>query len=180
MREHKVIILGAMGAGKTTAIRTIVPGKVVSTDVQNTEANPSKATTTVAMDYGDVELPNGDRLRLFGSPGQERFDFIWASLAKGAVGGIVLVEANQQLIASEIQRYLTILKSEDLDLPVVIGITKADQLSTLEQEQFKQQINALNYQLPLITCDVRKKDSVMMLMDALMCEIETKELLSQL
>lgn len=180
MREHKIIILGPMGSGKTTAIRSIVGENMVSTDVKNTEANPSKETTTVAMDYGDVNLPNGDRLRLFGTPGQERFDFIWSALARGAVGGIIFIEAILDKPSAQLMRYLEVLTQESLDLPIVIGITKADLIGDKTLEYFKQQLTDLDYRLPLITCDARDKGSVMMLMDALMCEIEIKELLSQL
>ena len=77
MIEHKVVILGAMGAGKSTLVRAVAGGTVIDTDVLNTDASSSKLATTVAMDYADVNLPNGDRLRLYGTPGQERFSFIW-------------------------------------------------------------------------------------------------------
>lgn len=180
MREHKVVILGPMGSGKTTAIQSIVDGKIVSTDVRNTETNPSKETTTVALDYGDLQLPNGDRLRLFGTPGQQRFDFIWASIARGAVGGIILIEAIIDKPSAQLMGYLQTLKNESLNLPVVIGITKADLVNNRELENFKQQLAELGYKLPMITCDARNKASVMALMDALMCEIEMNELLSQL
>lgn len=180
MREHKIIILGPMGAGKSTAIRSIVDGVVVSTDVRNTEVNPDKATTTVALDYGDVPLPNGDRLRLFGTPGQDRFDFLWGSLAKGAVGGVILMDARTASPSDEILRYLSVLKEKTPDLPVVVGVTKADLVDQLQLAQFKQSLAAAGYHLPLIICDAREKNSVMMLMDMLMCEIETQALLGQM
>lgn len=180
MKEHKIILLGPMGAGKTTAIRSIVDGTMVSTDVKNTEANPSKATTTVALDYGDVQLPNGDRLRIFGTPGQERFDFIWSSLAKGAVGSIVLIDASLSDTEQNISRYLEVVQSKTLTVPTVIGLTKTDLINEKRLLQIKQNLADKDYRLPIIACDCRKRDSVMMLMDALMCEVEMHELLSQL
>lgn len=180
MKEHKVIILGPMGAGKTTAIRSIVDGAMVSTDVANTEANPSKATTTVALDYGDVKLPNGDRLRLFGTPGQERFDFLWSSLAQGAVGAIILVDSSLADTEQNISRYTDVVINKKLSVPTVIGLTKTDLISEKRLLEIKQNLAEANYRLPIIACDCREKLSVMMLMDALMCEIEMKELLSQI
>lgn len=180
MKEHKVIILGPMGAGKTTAIRSIVDGTIVTTDVKNTEANPTKATTTVALDYGDVQLPNGDRLRIFGTPGQERFDFIWGSLAKGAVGAIILIDASLDDTEQNITRYLEVVRSDTLSVPTVIGLTKTDLISEKRISQIKQNLADKNYRLPVIACDCRERSSVMMLMDALMCEVEMHELLSQL
>lgn len=180
MKEHKIIILGPMGAGKTTAIESIVEGTMVSTDVRNTEANPNKATTTVALDYGDVQLPNGDRLRIFGTPGQERFDFIWSSLAKGAVGAIILADATLDAIEDHLPMYLNVVKNQELDLPTVIGLSKTDLIDEQQLQAIKIALAAQQYHLPVIACDCRDKDDVMTLMDALMCEVEMQELLSQL
>ena len=71
-REHKIVVLGAMGAGKSTLVRALAGDRVVDTDVANTDSASDKLSTTVAMDYADIDLPNGDRLRLYGTPGQAR------------------------------------------------------------------------------------------------------------
>ena len=64
MREHKIVVLGGMGSGKSTLVRAIAAGAVVDTDVPNSDRDGAdKASTTVAMDYADIDLPNGDRLR---------------------------------------------------------------------------------------------------------------------
>lgn len=77
MREHKVVVLGGMGSGKSTLVRSIAAGAVVDTDVANSDRlGADKASTTVALDYADIDLPNGERLRLYGTPGQQRFDFL--------------------------------------------------------------------------------------------------------
>ncbi|RYE99381.1 MAG: hypothetical protein EOO78_14385 [Oxalobacteraceae bacterium] len=93
MREHKIVVLGSMGAGKSTLVRTLAQGRIVDTDVANTDSASDKLATTVAMDYADLDLPNGDRLRLYGTPGQQRFDFIWPILLQGASGWRVACEA---------------------------------------------------------------------------------------
>lgn len=181
MREYKVVLLGPMGAGKSTAIRTLVGSEnFVSTDVQNTEQNRSKATTTVAMDYGDLQLPNDERIRLFGTPGQERFDFLWPSLTQGATGAIILVSATDENPADKMLVYLKVLHEKNPALPVLVGITKGDLSTPLQIEQCKKQISGAGYHLPFLVCDARNKDSTFMLIDVLMSEIETQELLAQL
>ena len=87
MREHKVVVLGGMGSGKSTLVRSIAAGAVIDTDVANSDRlGADKASTTVALDYADIDLPNGERLRLYGTPGQQRFDFLWPILLQGARG----------------------------------------------------------------------------------------------
>jgi hypothetical protein len=93
VQEYKLIFTGTMGAGKTTAITSISEIPPVSTDVQRSEAgDDAKLTTTAALDYGEVTLPRGDMLRLYGTPGQARFDFMWRILSEGALGVVVLVD----------------------------------------------------------------------------------------
>lgn len=180
MQEHKIVILGTMGVGKTTAIKSIVDGEIVSTDVLNTDSSVDKATTTVALDYGDVPLPNGDRLRIYGTPGQERFSFIWPSLAQGAAGGIILVDAQKEDIVGNLMAYLSVLHTNNLNLPIVIGITKADTITSKRLESIKSELGSQGYNLPVIVCDARERASVMLLVDTLMCEIETAELLAEI
>lgn len=76
--DWNIAVLGSVGSGKTTAIRAISDIEVVDTDVKPTDEDTLalKDTTTVAMDMGVMELGSGDRLRLYGAPGQDRFDFI--------------------------------------------------------------------------------------------------------
>ena len=70
VQEYKLIFTGTMGAGKTTAIAAISEIAPVSTDVRRSEAgDDTKVTTTAALDYGEVTLPRGDMLRLYGTPG---------------------------------------------------------------------------------------------------------------
>src|SRR5690606_37353134 len=106
-REYKLIFAGSMGAGKTTAIAAISEISPVRTDVENTDrASHQKATTTAAMDYGEVTLAGGDKLRLYGTPGQTRFDFMWKILGKGALGVIILVDNSRPDPLADLREYL--------------------------------------------------------------------------
>lgn len=92
MGEHVVLFAGPMGAGKTTAIKTLSEIEVVSSEATNTDrATADKPTTTVALDYGEIRLSDVEKVRLYGVPGQRRFAFMWSILKKRARGVIVLV-----------------------------------------------------------------------------------------
>jgi small GTP-binding protein len=176
MREHKIVVLGAMGAGKSTMVRAVATGAVVDTDVANTDASSSKQATTVAMDYADVELPNGDRLRLYGTPGQARFDFIWTMLLEGASGVIVLLDATVDDLAADVTTYLQPLAAHGRALPVVIGISKADRVPLPDLDRINEHAAACLRPLPLVPFDARSRDEVLMLMDVLMSEVEAIEI----
>lgn len=92
MKEYKLLITGTMGAGKTTAIRAISDIEPIVTDVVNHDKSVDKERTTVGLDYGMLTLDSGDRIRLFGTPGQARFDFLWKILARKALGLVILID----------------------------------------------------------------------------------------
>ncbi len=75
---YKIIFAGPVGAGKTQAIRSLSDKEVVTTEeLASDDVKMMKKTTTVAMDYGIMKLPTGEQVRLYGTPGQKRFDFMW-------------------------------------------------------------------------------------------------------
>ena len=92
MTEYKIVFTGSMGAGKTTAIGAVSETPPIVTDVTNTDASHAKERTTVGLDFGQFTLDNGDRVRMFGTPGQSRFDFLWKILSKNAIGMIILAD----------------------------------------------------------------------------------------
>ena len=177
MIEHKVVILGAMGAGKSTLVRAVAGGTVIDTDVLNTDASSSKLVTTVAMDYADVSLPNGDRLRLYGTPGQERFSFIWPVLLQGARGVVILADASSPDVAQEMERYLLALREHAGTVPAVIGVSKFDLVPDVDLDAcLLQAQKTAGRPLPLVPFDARSEDAVMLLMDVLMGEVEAAAL----
>ena len=92
---YKLVFAGPVGAGKTTAIQTLSDIEVVSTDAYaSDEVRLLKKTTTVAMDYGLMKLASGDQVRLYGTPGQQRFDFMWEILSENALGLVLMLKAS--------------------------------------------------------------------------------------
>jgi len=93
----KVVVTGPFSAGKTTLIRTISEITVLSTERGITDSTRSrKAETTVAMDFGRITIDRDLVLYLFGTPGQERFDFMWEILGEGMIGYLLLVDAERE------------------------------------------------------------------------------------
>lgn len=179
MREHKIVVLGSMAAGKSTLVRTLAQGRIIDTDVANTDSGSEKLATTVAMDYADLDLPNGDRLRLYGSPGQQRFDFIWPILLQGARGVVVLVDAAGADAATQLDTYLDTLLLHAPGVPVVIGLSKVDLNPDFDMHAYHTQLGVRGQVLPIIPFDARDAGQIMLLMDVLMSEIESTSLVSQ-
>ncbi|MEO5919716.1 MAG: ATP/GTP-binding protein, partial [Pseudolysinimonas sp.] len=90
--EHVILFAGPMGAGKTTAIKSLSDIPVISTEAANSDRQTAdKATTTVALDYGEILVSDEEKIRLYGIPGQRRFDFMWRVLRDRAEGMVLLV-----------------------------------------------------------------------------------------
>lgn len=176
MREYKIVVLGSMGAGKSTLVRTVAEGGVVDTDVANTDAASDKLATTVAMDYADLRLPNGERMRLYGSPGQQRFSFVWPVLLGGAAGAIVLIDGASAQALVQFDAYLDTLREHAAGVPVVLAISRLDLDPDADLAPFHARLETRGQRLPVLAVDVRERDQVLMLMDVLMGEIETSEL----
>ena len=177
MREYKVVVLGTMGCGKSTLVRAIAGRDVVDTDVANSDREGAdKATTTVAMDYGDIDLPNGDRLRLYGTPGQRRFDFLWPILLQGASGVLLLVDATRVGDGDELDSYLQALEQHAAQVPAVIGVSHLDLAPGLDLDACAMRATCAGRWLPVVPVDTRDREQGWSLMDVLMSEIETRAL----
>ena len=177
--EHKIVVLGSMASGKSTQVRTLAQGQVVDTDVANTDLSSDKLATTVAMDYADLDLSNGDRLRLYGSPGQQRFDFIWPILLQGASGVVLLVDAAGTDAASQLDTYLDTLGQHAQGVPVVIGMSKVDLNPDFDVGAYHLRLQQRGQLLPIVPFAARSTADIMLLMDVLMSEIESTSLVSR-
>ncbi len=174
--EYKILITGPMGAGKTTAICAVSQMPVVSTDVYNTDRTQSaKATTTVGLDYGEVSLGDDAMLRLYGTPGQERFRFMWEILAKGALGLIVLIDNSRASPLEDLLIYLENFRPLVDQSAVVIGIGRSDTHPEPAVDDYYAFLSDRGLMLPVLSVDVRRREDVLTLFDVLFSVLELAE-----
>lgn len=171
MKEYKIVFTGPVGVGKTTAIRAISDATPVVTDVANMDASVAKATTTVGLDFGELALENGDRLRLYGTPGQDRFDFMWRIISRDALGLIVLIDNSRTDPASDLNAYLSGFSEEIRSMPCVIGITRVNAAGGLSMDDYADLVARYDIVLPLLAVDIRQREDVVQLLDVLMTQI---------
>lgn len=172
-REYKIIFVGSMGSGKTTAIRNISDVAPVSTEANNSaRAEFDKATTTVAMDYGEVALSDGDVLRLYGTPGQARFDFMWKILGRGALGFVFLVDNSRPDPCQDLKDYLDAFDDLLREGVAVIGIGRTETHPSPQIESYFELLGARQLNVPAFAVDVRKREDVLLLLDTLFHQIE--------
>lgn len=172
MNEYKILFTGTMGAGKSTAINTLSETESINTDVLNSDSSVQKERTTVGLDFGQFTLDNGDRIRMFGTPGQARFDFLWKILSKGSLGLIILADNSRPDPLADISVYLDGF-SEELDtLPCVIGVGQIEIYPHPSLDNYADLLASKNRILPIVSVDVRRKDDVAMLIDILLAQLE--------
>lgn len=176
MQEHKIVVLGQMGAGKSTLVQTLAQGTAIATEARNTDPTAAKEFTTVALDYGDIDLPNGDRLRLYGTPGQVRFAFLWPILLQGARGAIVLLDATSRTDQGMAADHLQAIARHNAELPLVIGLTKCDVASDDALLCCQHWLASHASAVPALPVDTRDTRQVMTLMDVLMSQVEYQQL----
>jgi len=172
MREYKILFTGTMGAGKTTAIAAVSEAPPVTTDVANTDTSVAKATTTVGLDFGLMTLDSGDRLRLFGTPGQARFDFLWGILAQNALGIVILVDNSRPAPLADLQAYIDGFAGPLRDVPCVIGVGRLPSHPSPNIDEYAAWLGARGLALPILEVDVRERDDVLLLLDTLLAQVE--------
>ena len=124
---YKLIIAGPVGAGKTAAIRSLSDKGVVTTEeVASDDVSKMKKTTTVAMDYGVMKLDSGEQVRLYGTPGQRRFDFMWEILSENALGLVLLLNAQEPDPVADLDYYLDSFQPLIKGSALVVGVTHAE------------------------------------------------------
>lgn len=176
---YKILFLGASGAGKTTAIGSISNTPPIRTEVANNDPSLSKALTTVGLDYGEVTAPGqGDQLMLYGCPGQQRYEFMWEILARGSLGVVILCDNQSADPLGELRHYLDVLQRYlEGDVAVVIGVVKMDLSPTPELERYAEVLEAQGLAFPVMGVDVRQRDEVLLLLEAVVCQVEARALL---
>ncbi len=182
MRENnKIVFTGPVGSGKTTAIAALSDIPILSTNVAASDMTLNrKGNTTVAMDYGVLHLDPHSKIHLYGTPGQERFDFMWDILTNGGLGLILMMDNTRPHPKKDLHFFLHAFKDYITQVPVVIGITKADIHTHPTPAEYADMLPAITADLemlnpipPIFEVDARSGDDIRQMVMALIYAIDT-------
>ncbi|MFF8644612.1 ATP/GTP-binding protein [Streptomyces sp. NPDC015345] len=158
----KVVIVGGFGVGKTTMVGSVSEIRPLTTEETMTQAgigvddnygSESKTATTVAMDFGRISISEELVLYLFGTPGQERFWFLWNGLFEGALGAVVLIDTRRLEVSFDV-----IGRLEERGVPFVIAVNDFPDAPQHPVETLRRALD-LGPGVPIMACDARRRES---------------------
>ncbi|MEU1133946.1 ATP/GTP-binding protein [Streptomyces sp. NPDC005900] len=159
----KIVVAGGFGVGKTTlvtAVSEITPLQTealmtqASADTDDLSGTPDKTTTTVAMDFGRITLDDDLVLYLFGTPGQQRFWFMWDDLVRGAIGAVVLADTRRLSDCFPALDYF-----ESCGLPYIVAVNHFDGSERFEPADVREALTVPPH-IPVLIMDARQRISV--------------------
>jgi signal recognition particle receptor subunit beta len=173
MSQYKIIFTGPVGAGKTTAIESISDIPPIKTDATASDMTKNKKlSTTVAMDYGIMNLAGGEKIHIYGTPGQERFDFMWDILTTGGIGLILLLDNTRADPFQDMKFFLDSFQKFIAETNVAIGVTQMDLSNKPTINDYHIQLQGMGIKPPVFSVDARIKNDVSLLVQSLLYSLD--------